>query len=286
MAVVLSVQNLKKVYRSFFPRVRVVAVDGISFEVKAGEVFGILGPNGSGKTTSLKMILGLLKPTEGDVRIFGRPPQDVSIRRRIGYLPEKTALYGFLNAYETLRMFGTISGMRKEEADRRAQLLLDRLDLKEAKRRTSGYSKGMARKVAFAQAVLNEPELLILDEPTSGLDPVSAAEVHSMLEEFKAAGKTIIISSHILSDIQRMCDRVIIMAKGKICAEGSLMKLLKREGYIRLTLKGDMDKKETIVKVLEEAGFRVEELQSDTVELDRLFLEVLGKDVSDSPSEH
>jgi len=263
-----------------------VAVDGISFNVEAGEAFGILGPNGSGKTTTLKMVLGLLKPTEGTVRIFGRPPRDMSVRRRIGYLPERTALYGFLNANETLRMFGVMSGMDKETADRRAEELLKRLNLKETRRRISGYSKGMARKVAFAQAILSEPDLLILDEPTSGLDPVSANEVRTILEELKSAGKTIVVSSHILSDIQRMCDRVIIMARGKICAEGTLKRLLRRDGYIRLTLKGRVEERQRIVETLEKAGFAVEKLESDTVELDRLFLEVLGRDVSGSASEH
>ena len=277
---------MRKVYRSFLPRVYVVAVDGISFDVEAGEAFGILGPNGSGKTTTLKMVLGLLKPTEGTVRVFGRPPRDIYVRRRIGYLPEKTSLYGFLNANETLRMFGVMSGMDKETADRRAEELLKRLNLREPKRRISGYSKGMARKVAFAQAILSEPDLLILDEPTSGLDPVSANEVRTILEELKSAGKTIVVSSHILSDIQRMCDRVIIMARGKICAEGTLERLLRRDGYIRLTLKGKVEEKERIVETLEKAGFAVEKLESDTVELDRLFLEVLGRDVSGSTSEH
>lgn len=286
MTTVLSVRNLKKVYRSFLPRVRVVAVDDISFDVESGEVFGILGPNGSGKTTTLKMVLGLLKPTKGTVRIFDKSPRDMSVRRRLGYLPEKTALYGFLNANETLRMFGVMSGMEKEAADRRAEELLKRLNLKDAKRRIGGYSKGMARKVAFAQAILSKPDLLILDEPTSGLDPVSANEVRTILEELKSEGKTLVVSSHILSDIQRMCDRVIIMARGKICAEGKLERLLKRDGYIRLTLKGEIDEKQRIMETLENAGFVVEKLESDTVELDRLFLEVLGRDVSGSPSEH
>jgi len=280
MLPVISVKNLRKVYHSFIPRVNVVAVDNISFEVNRGDVFGILGPNGSGKTTTLRMILGLLKPTSGTVRVFDKPPQSLEVRKSIGYLPEKTTLYGFLNGFETLRIFGSMNGIPKKEAEKRAKHLFERLGLKDAKRRIGSYSKGMARKVAFAQAILSEPELLILDEPTSGLDPVSSATVRSILEEMKKQGKTIVISSHILSDIQRMCDRVIIMAKGKIRAEGTLSKLLSREGYIRLVIKADAEQRENVLKILGDAGLVIDKIENDTIELDQLFLEVLGKDVS------
>ncbi|MCX7702585.1 MAG: ABC transporter ATP-binding protein [Planctomycetota bacterium] len=278
MTPIISVRNLKKVYRSFIPRMNVVAVDSISFDVNKGEVFGILGPNGSGKTTTLRMVLGLLRPTSGTVRLFNKMPQSLEVRKSIGYLPEKTTLYGFLNAFETLRLFGAMSGMSKRHAMERAEEILRRLDLGDARRRIGSYSKGMARKVAFAQAILADPELLILDEPTSGLDPLSAATVRTILEEMKSKGKTIVISSHILSDIQKMCDRVVIIAKGRIRAEGSLSSLLTREGYTRLVLKADPSQKEMVLKVLSDAGLSVERIENDTVELDKLFLEVLGKD--------
>lgn len=280
MEEVVVVRNLRKIYRLFVPRLKVVAVDGISLTVNRGEVFGLLGPNGSGKTTTLKMILGLLRPTEGEVSVFGKLPSAFEVRRRIGYLPEKTPLWGYLNAWETLDILGRISGLDRKTIRRRARELFERLELKAPDRRIGSYSKGMARKVAFAQAVLTNPELLILDEPTGGLDPPSAAEVKSILMEMKANGTTMIISSHILAEIQKMCDRVVIIADGKVRAEGHLEKLLEREGVLRITLKAGLQDKERVLSVLSQAGFEIESVESDTVDLDSLFLRVLGRDVA------
>ena len=280
MEEVVVVRNLHKTYRLLIPRLRVTAVDGVSFVVRRGEVFGLLGPNGSGKTTTLKVILGLLEPTGGEVKVFGRSPTDIEVRRRIGYLPEKTPLWSYLNAWETLSILGSISGLDRDTIRKRAEELFKRLELKAPSRRIGSYSKGMARKVAFAQAILAQPELLILDEPTGGLDPPSAAEVKRILMELKSRGTTMIISSHILAEIQRMCDRVVILADGKIRAEGHLEELLEREGVLRVILKARPQDKERVLSVLEGAGFEVERVESDTVELDTLFLRVLGRDVA------
>ena len=284
MEEVVNIRNLRKVYRSFLPRVNVVAVDDVSFSVARGEVFGLLGPNGSGKTTTLKSLLGLIRPTSGGVTVFGMPPTSRKVRARVGYLPEATPLYGFLDAYETLDFFGRLSGLSRKEARKRAEALFERLDLKAPRRRISSYSKGMARKVAFAQAVLAGPGLLVLDEPTGGLDPVSAVAVKEILAEMKAAGTTMIVSSHILSEIQQMCDRAVILAEGRVRAEGSLDRLLEREGYVRVTLKARIEDKEQVLSALDSAGLRVESIEADSVGLDTLFLRVIGRNVAGGES--
>ena len=217
---IVELENVKKTFRDFWLRPTVTAVDGLSLAVKKGEVFGLLGPNGSGKSTTIKMILGLLSPTAGSVKLFGLKPCSVAARQRLGYLPELSYLHPFLTANETLAYYAGLCGLG------RAEQLLKMVGLENvANRSVGGFSKGMARRVALACALIGKPELLVLDEPTSGLDPVSTKEVKTLVKALAAGGMTILMTSHLLADAEDVCDRVMILNKGKTAAEGKVAEL-------------------------------------------------------------
>ncbi|MCK4981692.1 MAG: ATP-binding cassette domain-containing protein [Victivallaceae bacterium] len=235
-AIVKSV-GLTKIFRDFWNRPKARAVNDIDFEVQEGEVLGLLGPNGSGKSTTVKMILGLLYPTAGALSVFGRSPKAVEIKKNIGYLPEESYLYKHLTAMETLDFFGSLFNLSKTERRRRSEQLLDMVGLSHVRRRPVGeFSKGMARRIGLAQAMINDPDLLILDEPTSGLDPIGCKEVKDLIMLLKKRGKTVLITSHLLSDIEDICDRAIILYGGKIRAKGSLNTLLLDTDASRITM--------------------------------------------------
>ena len=198
--VVVEAAGLTKVFKDFWGRPKAHAVNGIDFTVKQGQVFGFLGPNGSGKSTTIKMILGLLYPTRGSLKVFGKDPQDVEIKSRIGYLPEETYLYKYLTAFETLEFFGALFGQPPEMRHERSKQLLEMVGLAHAYNRPVGeFSKGMARRIGLAQALVNDPDLVILDEPTSGLDPIGCREVKDIIRILASRGKTIILCSHLCS---------------------------------------------------------------------------------------
>lgn len=235
-AVIASV-GLTKVFRDFWQRARVRAVDDLDFRVEPGEIFGLLGPNGSGKSTTIKMVLGLLHPTRGRVTVFNRPPNDVQTKSRIGYLPEESYLYRFLNARETLDYYATLFKIDRKSRRRRIDELLEMVGLKSVARRPVGqFSKGMQRRIGLAQALINDPDLLILDEPTSGLDPVGAKLVKDIIirlgKEFK---KTILLSSHLLADVEAVCNRVTILYGGKVQVEGGMEEVLARRDRVQLS---------------------------------------------------
>jgi len=234
---VISAGKLTKVFRDFWRRPVVSAVNAIDFTVKPGEIFGLLGPNGSGKSTTLRMVLGLLKPSSGKLEVFGKEPQDIQTKSRIGYLPEESHLYPFLTAGETLKFYGSLFDLDASTLKSRAQQLLEMTGLTHAsERRVGEFSKGMLRRIGLAQALVNDPELVILDEPTSGLDPVGCRQVKDLILTLAKRGKTIIISSHLLADVESVCQRVIIMNNGKIIVGGHLNELLKNEALIRFCL--------------------------------------------------
>jgi len=226
---IVQTAELCKTFKDFWRRPHVEAVKDLSLEIRPGEVFGLLGPNGSGKTTTIKMLLGLLYPTRGRISVFGKPPSDVAVKGRIGFLPEESYLYRFLVAHETLDYYGRLfrlpSSVRRERTDR----LLDMVGLRhEAKRRVGEYSKGMARRIGLAQALINDPEFLILDEPTSGLDPIGARQIKDVIRDLGRKGKTILLSSHILADVEDVCDRVTILYGGQQQAAGDISDLLRK----------------------------------------------------------
>jgi len=226
MDAVIEILGVRKVFRDFWLRPTVAAVDGLSLSVGRGEVFGLLGPNGSGKSTTIKMILGLLGPSAGTVTVFGRSPRSVEARSRLGYLPELSYLHPFLTAKETLLYYGGLCGLGRKVALERTGQLLKMVGLEDvAGRPVGGFSKGMARRVALASALIGKPDLLVLDEPTSGLDPVSTKEVKTLVRALSARGMTVLMTSHLLADAEDICDRVMIVNHGKTVAEGRIGEL-------------------------------------------------------------
>src|SRR5689334_16756396 len=226
--VVIETRKLTKVYRDFWGRQKKVALNALNLEIYQGEVFGLLGPNGSGKTTTIKLLLGLLFPTDGDAFVFGRPAADVKKNERIGFLPEESYLYRFLNAEETLDFYGRLFNMPSDVRRERTARLIDMVGLNWAKRRQlREYSKGMTRRIGLAQALINDPELILLDEPTSGLDPIGTREMKDMILKLKEQGKTIIMCSHQLADVQDVCDRIAVLHQGELKELGRVDSLLR-----------------------------------------------------------
>ena len=225
--VIIETRNLTKVYRDFWGRPKVMALKALDLQVRRGEIFGLLGPNGSGKTTTIKLLLGLLFPTEGDSLIFGKPASDVAKNERIGYLPEESYLYKFLNAEETLHFYGRLFKISGAERRKRVNRLIDMVGLSAAKhRQLREYSKGMQRRIGLAQALINEPELILLDEPTSGLDPIGTSEIKELILSLREQGKTIVLSGHLLADMQDICDRIAILHRGELKEIGKVTDLL------------------------------------------------------------
>jgi ABC-2 type transport system ATP-binding protein len=225
--VVLRVTNLAKTYRKPFTGRRVEAVRGVSLEVGRGEIFGFLGPNGAGKTTTIKMLTGLIAPTEGTMEILGERAPAPDVMARVGFLPENPYVYPYLTPREFVTLCGRLSGLRGARLDRRAAVVIDRVGMGHAIDRPAGaLSKGMLQRVGLAAALVHDPELLILDEPMSGLDPVGRKEVRDLIVEEKQRGRTVFFSSHILSDVEMLCDRVCILRQGEVALAGTLRELL------------------------------------------------------------
>ncbi len=234
---VVQAVGLGKTFRDFWNRPKAKAVDDLDFDIQPGEVIGLLGPNGSGKSTTVKMLLGLLYPTAGRLTVLGRSPRAVETKRMIGYLPEESYLYKYLTAEETLDFFGSLFNLSAAERKRRIDQLLDMVGLSHARHRRVGeFSKGMARRIGLAQAMINDPEFLILDEPTSGLDPLGSKEVKDLILTLKKRGKTILMTSHLLSDVEDVCDRVFILYGGKMRASGTIDELLTVSDSTRITV--------------------------------------------------
>ena len=247
-APVVAAERLTKVFRDFWMRPRARAVDEITFESRPKEIFGLLGPNGSGKSTTIKMILGLLRPTRGRLVVFGKPASDVATKKRIGFLPEESYFYGFLNARETLDYYGKLFGLARAERTRRTDELLEMVGLVGAQYRPiREYSKGMQRRIGIAQALINDPEFLILDEPTTGLDPLGTRQVKDLIIELGRRGKTILLSSHLLADVEDVVDRMIILYGGQIREEGPRDELLLE--HSRTTIQTDALDDATIAEI-------------------------------------
>jgi len=278
--VVVSVRGLTKVFKDFWNRPKARAVDGVDFEVRRGEVFGLLGPNGSGKSTTVKLMLGLLNPTKGHIEVFGHSPRHVQTKARIGYLPEESYLYRYLNSRETLDFFGNLFHLNKADRDNRAEQLLDMVGLGKTQTRAVGeFSKGMQRRIGLAQALINDPDLVILDEPTAGLDPIGCREVKDLIVALARRGKTVILSSHLLSDVEDVCDRVVIYYGGKIQANGTLKELLAKPDSLRITT--PVLPRQTLERVLEiiraDAANGEVRVDNPTQNLESYFLDVVAK---------
>jgi ABC-2 type transport system ATP-binding protein len=277
---VVSVRGLTKIFKDFWNRPKARAVDNVDFNVRRGEVFGLLGPNGSGKSTTVKLLLGLLNPTRGHIEVFGHSPHHVQTKSRIGYLPEESYLYRYLNSRETLDFFGNLFHLSPGERENRAGQLLEMVGLGKTQTRPVGeFSKGMQRRIGLAQALINDPDLVILDEPTAGLDPIGCREVKDLIIALARRGKTVILSSHLLSDVEDVCDRVVIYYGGKIQAAGTLRELLSEPDTLRITT--PVLPRPTLERVLEiiRKDITTGEVRVDnpTQNLESYFLQVVQK---------
>jgi ABC-2 type transport system ATP-binding protein len=233
--ILVSGRGLTKVFKDFWGRNKVAALTDVDIEVSRGAIFGLLGPNGAGKSTLIKLILGHLYPTQGRLTVLGKSPRDVGTKSRIGYQPERSHLYSSLTAEETLHYFGSLQGLSRDQVASRSEQLLEMVGLKGGRKRLVGeFSHGMNRRLGLAQALLNDPDLLILDEPTAGLDPVGCREVKDLIITLGQRGKTVLLTSHLLADVEDVCDEVMLLYGGRVESRGSIDQLLANSERVRL----------------------------------------------------
>ncbi len=275
--VIIETRNLTKVYRDFWGRQKVRALKALDLQIRRGEIFGLLGPNGSGKTTTIKLILGLLFPTSGQVLVFGKEATEVTKNERIGYLPEESYLYRFLNAEETLDFYGRLFDMPAALRRQRIADLIEMVGLTKAKRRQlKEYSKGMTRRIGLAQALINDPELVILDEPTTGLDPIGTREMKDLILKFKEQGKTVLMCSHLLADVQDVCDRIGILYQGELKELGRVDSLLTVRDVTEIrAAKLSESAKEEIREVINRHHGELVSIGNPTTSLEDLFLDII-----------
>jgi ABC-2 type transport system ATP-binding protein len=275
--VVIETRNLSKIYRDFWGRQKVRALKALDLEVRRGEVFGLLGPNGSGKTTTIKLLLGLLFPTSGQALVFGKDASEVTKNERIGYLPEETYLYRFLNAEETLDFYGRLFDMPAATRRERAARLIEEVGLGWAKRRQlKEYSKGMARRIGLAQALINDPELIVLDEPTTGLDPIGCREMKDLILKLRSQGKTVLMCSHLLADVQDVCDRIAILHQGDLKELGRVDSLLKVRGETAIRAAGLTEAAQQEIRdVIARHQGQLLSMDNPTTTLEELFLTIV-----------
>mgnify|MGYP001564565816 CR=1 FL=1 len=274
---VIQTIDLTKEYRGFGNITKHRALDGLNLEIQRGEIFGLLGPNGSGKTTTMKLLLGLLFPTRGSATVLGRKPTDVEAKQRIGFLPEESYLYRFLNADETLDFYGRLFGLPRKVRTERIDRLIKLLGMDKARRRPlREYSKGMARRIGFASALINDPELVFLDEPTSGLDPIVSRQLKDLIFDLKKQGKTVVMTSHLLADIEDVCDRIAILHEGKLRKIGTVEDLLRVPDRLTVTIQDvPRDRREALLQAIAAAGGDVLSVGHPSVTLEELFIRTI-----------
>jgi ABC-2 type transport system ATP-binding protein len=282
----VKTEGLTKVYRDFWGRSKVHALVCLDLAIEKGEIFGLLGPNGSGKSTTIKLLLGLIFPSAGKAAVLGFAPGTPAVNQRIGYLPEESYLHRFLTGEETVDFYGRLFGLPRQERRRRTAELLDLvgLDRRARVRQLREYSKGMSRRIGLAQALVNDPELLLLDEPTSGLDPIGTREMKDLILHLKARGKTILLSSHLLADVQDVCDRIGILDRGRLKELGRVKDLLLVRDVFQLQATGvTAQAREAILAAVRGAGAEVLSAEHPTTTLEELFLRVVRADAAPTP---
>ncbi|HBP19637.1 MAG TPA: ABC transporter ATP-binding protein, partial [Planctomycetes bacterium] len=275
----IELTGVEKVYRDFWGRARVRALHPLSLALQEGEIVALLGPNGAGKSTTIKLILGLLFPTRGRVRVFGGSPRDPACRARLGYLPEETRLHPFLTPRETLDFFGRLHGLSRPERKRRAEQLIAMVGLgRNADRPVGEFSKGMARRIGLAVALTSDPDLLILDEPTSGLDPLGTREIKDLILALRGRGRSVLLSSHLLDDVEDVADRIAILYGGKLQRTGTVQELLARTGRLRVELAaGDRDPAEAAALVSQALGGEAVDVSVPSDRLEDFFGRVVAQ---------
>jgi ABC-2 type transport system ATP-binding protein len=273
-------EGLTKVYKDFWGRDKVRALDDLNLTIRRGEVFGLLGPNGSGKSTTIKLLLGLIFPSAGRAHVLGHPAGDTKVNERVGFLPEESYLYRFLDGEETLRFYGKLFKIPRRELNRRVPELLDvvGLDAKARKRKLREYSKGMARRIGLAQALINNPDLILLDEPTTGLDPIGTREMKDLVLSLKAQGKTVLLCSHLLADVQDVCDRITILFGGRMRELGQVRDLLQVKDVTQVNAKAMTPQQvDELRQFLSRMGVSDATITHPTTTLEDLFMRVIGE---------
>jgi ABC-2 type transport system ATP-binding protein len=277
--VIVETRKLTKIYRDFWGRQKKTALRALNVEIRRGEIFGLLGPNGSGKTTTIKLLLGLLFPTDGEAFVFGQPAADVKKNERVGYLPEESYLYRFLNAEETLDFYGRLFNLDPATRQAKSQELIEKVGLKaDRKRILREYSKGMRQRIGLAQALINDPDLVILDEPTSGLDPLGTRWMKNLILELRNMGKTVIMCSHRLEDVQDVCDRIAILNEGELQAYGDVKTLLEDTNRVELrasNLQLTDELRRDLEEVLRRHGGKLDTVGHPTTTLEDYFLRIV-----------
>jgi ABC-2 type transport system ATP-binding protein len=278
---IVETRSLTKIYRDFWGRKKKTALNALDLTIKKGEIFGLLGPNGSGKTTTIKLLLGLLFPTSGDGLVFGQPASKVEKNERIGYLPEESYLYRFLNAEETLDFYGRLFNISTDVREKRAAELIEMVGLANDKKRIlKEYSKGMRQRIGLAQALINDPDLIILDEPTSGLDPNGTRWMKDLIIDLKKRGKTILMCSHRLDDVQDVCDEIAILYNGDLQEKGAVNRLVEDQKRLEIRATGvnlTDDIRRDLAGVLEKHGGKLESFGHPTTTLEDLFLRIVDE---------
>lgn len=303
---VISVNNLKKKFGWFLSRRKVVALDGLSFEVPENVIYGFLGPNGAGKTTTIKILLGLIMPDAGESRIFNISSTDKDVRDKVGFLPDNPTFYNHLTAKEFLGFCGKLIHLNRMERSKRSSELIDKMKLtKQADQKIEGFSRGQLQRLGIAQALMNNPELVILDEPITGLDPMGRREVKQIMQDLKDEGKTVFFSSHILSDVEQMCDMISIINRGRLVDHGRCQDLLgdqgaevwtegldqavvselekfsssavMKDGHVGFML-NNSDDKDKLIKLIKEKGGSVRETIAKKEDLESFFLRRVEED--------
>jgi len=275
----IRAEGLTKVYKDFWRRKSTSALTNLNLTIERGEIFGLLGPNGSGKTTTIKLFLGLLFPTSGKSWVLGYPSGNLTIKRNIGFLPEESYLYKFLTAEEILDFYAKLFDIEKKERKRRIDALIHEVKLDHVRKRPlSQYSKGMLRRIGLAQALINDPELVILDEPTSGLDPMGSRQMKDLILDFKRRKKTVVLCSHLLADVQDICDRIAIFNKGVLQVAGTVRELLSQNDAIEFVIKNLFnDDIEAVKAFIESRKGTVLSIKHPSSTLEDLFISIIQR---------